>query len=90
MQEILTLWLDWWRDLLLIKVGCNQAITNVDLEATLVDIARGYHLAQIKTFIDSIQAVGDQLRQNANPQLVLEVLMLSIPKREEGISVKYG
>ena len=89
-QEILALWLDWWRDLLLIKVGCNQAITNVDLEATLIDSARGYHLAQIKTFINSIQAVGEQLRQNANPQLVLEVLMLSIPKREEGISVKYG
>lgn len=87
-QEILALWLDWWRDLLLIKVGCNQAITNIDLEATLIDHARGYQLAQIKTFINSIQAVGEQLRQNANPQLVLEVMMLSIPKREEGVSVK--
>ncbi len=89
-QEVLALWLDWWRDLLLIKVGCNEAITNVDLEATLIDRARGYQLSQIKAFINSIQAVGEQLRQNANPQLVLEVLMLGIPKREEGISVKYG
>lgn len=89
-QEILALWLDWWRDLLLIKVGYNEAITNVDLEATLVDSARGYNLTRIRAFINSIQAAGEQLRQNANPQLVLEVLMLSIPKREEGISVKYG
>ena len=89
-QEVLALWLDWWRDLLLVKVGCNEAITNVDLETTLIDSARGYKLAQIKAFINSIQAAGEQLRQNANPQLVLEVLMLSIPKREEGISVKYG
>jgi DNA polymerase III gamma/tau subunit len=89
-QEILALWLDWWRDLLLIKVGYNEAITNVDFEATLVDSARGYNLTWIRAFINSIQAAGEQLRQNANPQLVLEVLMLSIPKREEGISVKYG
>jgi len=89
-QEILNLWLDWWRDLLLAKVGYNEAITNVNLEDTLIDSARGYKLAQIKAFINSIQAAGEQLRQNANPQLVLEVLMLSIPRREESVLVKYG
>jgi DNA polymerase-3 subunit delta' len=89
-QEVLALWLDWWRDLLLAKVGCSEAITNADLEATLIDSARSYKLAQIKAFINSIQAAEEQLRQNANPQLVLEVLMLSIPRRKESISVKYG
>ena len=83
-QEILDLWLDWWRDLMLVKVGCSDSITNVDLEATLVKIAEGYSLAQIRSFTDSIQAAGEQLRQNANPQLVLEVLMLSIPERKYG------
>ena len=88
-QEVLDLWLDWWRDLLLAKVGCNEAITNVDRLATLIDSARGYTLAQIKAFINSIQATTEQLGQNANPQLVLEVLMLSMPRRKESISVKY-
>jgi len=83
-QEILDLWLDWWRDLMLVKVGCGDNITNVDFEAILVKMAEGYSLAQIRTFIDSIQAAGEQLRQNANPQLVLEVLMLSIPGRKYG------
>ncbi|MFC1897625.1 ATP-binding protein [Chloroflexota bacterium] len=89
-QEILDLWLDFWRDLLLVKVGCSEAITDVDLEATLVEMARGYNLTQIRVFINSIQAAGEQLRQNANPRLVLEVLMLSMPKREESISLKHG
>ena len=88
-QEVLALWLDWWRDLLLVKIGCNEAITNVDLEATLIDSAKSYKLTQIRAFINSIQAAGEQLRQNANPQLVLEVLMFSIPRRKESISVKY-
>ena len=83
-QQILDLWLDWWRDLLLVKVGCNDTITNVDQSATLIEMARNYNLAQVKVFINNIQAAGEQLRLNANPQLVLEALMLSIPgKRGE-------
>jgi DNA polymerase-3 subunit delta' len=78
-QEILGLWLDWWRDLLLVKLGCGDAITNIDHEAMLVDLARGYNLAQIRTVINGIQAAGEHLRQNANPRLVLEVLMLGVP-----------
>ncbi len=80
-QEVLDLWLDWWRDLLLVKLGATDTITNVDHEAELVDVGRGYSLAQIRAFINSIQAAGEQLRQNANPRLVLEVLMLGIPGR---------
>ena len=80
-HEILDLWLEWWRDLLLVKLGCGGAITNIDHQAMLVDLARGYNLAEVRAFISSIQAAGEQLRQNANPRLVLEVLMLSIPER---------
>jgi DNA polymerase-3 subunit delta' len=80
-QEILDLWLDYWRDLLLIKAGCDDTITNADMLATLVNQAKGYSLVQVKSFINSLQAAEEQLRQNANPRLVLEVLMLSIPRR---------
>jgi len=78
-QEILDLWLDWWRDLLLVKLGSSDGVTNIDHEAMLVNMARGYRLAQIRAVIKGIQAAGGQLRQNANPRLVFEVLMLSIP-----------
>jgi len=63
-------------------------MTNVDLEATLSKIASDYSLAQVKAVINSLQAAGEQLRQNANPRLVLEVLMLSIPERRA--AVNYG
>jgi len=93
-QETLDLWLDWWRDLLLVKVELSDAITNIDRVATLIDMAKSYQLVQIRTFIDSIRAAGEQLRQNANPRLVLEVLMISIPEAERHPAtqseVKYG
>ena len=86
-QGVLDLWLDYWRDLLLVKVGYSEAITNVDLLARLDGMARSYRLAQIKDVITSIQRAGAQLKQNASPRLVLEVLMLSIPRKEERSSL---
>lgn len=81
-HEILELWLDYWRDLLLVKIGCHDMVTNIDRLARLVEMAKGYRLAQIKAFINSIQVAGEQLKQNANPRLVLEVLMLDMPGKE--------
>jgi len=80
----LDLWLDWWRDLLLVKTDCRDIITNVDRLAGLVEMAGDYRLAQIRAFIQSLRTVGEQLRQNANPRLALEVLMLDIPGKERG------
>jgi len=84
--EVLDLWLDWWHDLLLVKVGLSEAVTNIDMSAVITDRARGYSLAQIKNFIDGIQAAGEQLKQNVNPRLALEVLMLNMPRKEEAVS----
>ena len=93
---VLDLWLDYWRDLMLVKTGCHDIITNVDRLDGLVEMANGYRLAQIKTFIESTRAAAEQLRQNANPRLVLEVLMLDIPRKEgeeelaTQLSIQYG
>lgn len=77
--ERLSLWLDWWRDLLLIKTGAGKEVANVDRLSWLTDLARNLNLAQIRDMINRIQTAGEQLRQNANPQLVMEVLMLNMP-----------
>lgn len=78
-QDRLDLWLDWWRDLLLVKTGLEEAVTNVDRLDELRRMAPGFSVAQVRAFIDSIQLTGDQLKQNANARLALEVLMLSLP-----------
>jgi DNA polymerase-3 subunit delta' len=83
-RDVLSLWVGWWRDLLLIKGGCRDFITNVDQEATLHSEAEYYHMKGIKGFISSLLQARDALSQNANPRLVLEVLMLNVPQREGG------
>ncbi len=81
---ILDLWLYYWRDLMLVKIGYNDIIINMDRLSTLAEMVRSYTLEQIEAFIKSIQAAREQLMQNANPQLALEVLMLDMPGKERG------
>lgn len=78
-QEQLDLWTGWWRDILLVQTGCDDYVTNIDRLTVLHEMAKGYSIIQIKTFIKNIRTAGEQLKQNANPRLVLEVLMLNVP-----------
>lgn len=77
--EELNLWLQWWRDLLLIKEGAEEFLFNVDRVASLREQANQYSAAQVVGFIRAVLKTLDALQQNANPQLALEVLMLSLP-----------
>jgi DNA polymerase-3 subunit delta' len=82
-EETLNLWLEWWRDVLLVKEDCIQFVTNIDRETGLRSYAQCYNLIDIRGFMEAIRAALQQLEQNANARLVLEVLMLNMPNRNE-------
>lgn len=77
--EWLSLWQSWWRDLLLTASGCGAGITHLDRRDEIERLARRSDPGQIAGFIQRIALSGQQLRENANPQLVLENLVLHIP-----------
>jgi len=78
-REILTLWLGWWRDLLLAKEGCLDRMENIDRRDTLVEEAEKHELEEIKQFISSLRKALQQLESNVNLRLALEVLVLDLP-----------
>ena len=80
-QQKLDLLISWWHDLLLVKVNCEKDVKNIDFQDELKKMASGYSLGQIRDFIKRIQSAQEQLRLNANQQLVMEVLMLHIPEK---------
>lgn len=82
--DILNLWSRWWRDLMLTKGGCLEFAINADRKDVLSREVAKYRLSQIKDFIDSLLDATKALEQNSNPRLVLEVLMLNIPKTMKG------
>jgi DNA polymerase-3 subunit delta' len=78
--EALDLWQSWWRDLLLIAADCPDQITHIDRRAELQKVAKRYRLADLHGFIRRISTTSQQLRENANPQLALENMLLHIPQ----------
>jgi DNA polymerase-3 subunit delta' len=77
--EIIEIWLDWWRDLMLIKSGCKGAIINIDYETALEEQARGLSLSEIKGFLANLCLLQERISRNVNPRLALEWLMLNLP-----------
>lgn len=79
--EIIEIWLDWWRDLMLIKGGCKEAIINVDYEIALEEQARELSLNEIKGFLANLCLLQEEISKNVNPRLALEWLMLNLPRK---------
>ena len=77
------IWRDWWHDLMLIKGGCKEAITNVDYEIALEKQARGLSLGQIKEFLANLCLLQEEVYKNVNPRLAFESLMLNLPRKTE-------
>lgn len=82
-QEAVFAWLDlwqgWWRDVLLTAAGCAESITNTDRRQELERLAARHPLPAIHAFVGRIGAAAQQLRENGNPQLVLENMLLHMP-----------
>ena len=81
-SEATDLWLGWWRDLMLIKGNCKEAIINIDYETVLEKQAKMLSLGEIKDFVGNLRSVQEEISQNVNPRLAFESLMLDIPRRE--------
>ncbi|GIV96627.1 MAG: DNA polymerase III subunit delta' [Herpetosiphonaceae bacterium] len=73
----LDLWSGWWRDAILVAAGCSNDIVNLDRLADLQAIAAP--LPARHAFLRRIDQAAQQLRENVNPQLVLESLVLHLP-----------
>jgi DNA polymerase-3 subunit delta' len=80
--EIIEIWLDWWRDLMLIKGGCQEAIINVDYEIALEEQAGALSLGEIEGFLANLCLLQEEIAKNVNPRLAWEWLMLNLPRKK--------
>jgi DNA polymerase III subunit delta' len=78
--SILQYWTAWWRDLLLYQQGCPIMIANVDHQSDVQAQARRLPLKDIRAGLRAIQVAASQLRSNVSPRLVMEALMLALPR----------
>ena len=78
-KAILSLWLRWWRDLLLIKEGAEEFLQNAAHADSLRRQASSLSTAQIVRFINDLTQTLSNLDSNVSPRLAMEVLMLNLP-----------
>ena len=76
---VLDRWRDYWRDIMLLKLGRRDMITNVDRLDELAKVAASCRLQEARDYLAGIERCAGQLRRNVNPRLALEVLVLDIP-----------
>lgn len=76
----LDLWTIWWRDLLFVHLGEEDATVNVDRGDDLRAQARAFSTRAIHEYLTRIETARAQLEQNVNPRLALEALFLAIPR----------
>ena len=72
-------WLEWWRDVAMMRHKLDDHVTNVEWSDLFSEIASQLKEAQISGAVTSIQDAQSALEANAVPQLTLEVLMLDLP-----------
>lgn len=72
-------WLEWWRDVAMMRHKLEDQVINVEWAELLSQIASQLKEAQIAAAVTSIQDATVSLEANAVPQLTLEVLMLDLP-----------
>jgi len=92
--EIMEVWFDWWRDLLLVKAGCSDDIINTENVTALEEQAQCLELSDIRGFLTRLGRLQQEVSTNVNPRLALESLMLDLPAgartrtRERGAALR--
>ncbi len=80
LRKTFRIWLTYWRDVLLITTGSKVEITNIDCAGEIELIAGKLDRSTIIKVISSLETALLRLDHNVNSRLLVEVLMLDIPR----------
>ena len=76
----LDMWLDWWRDLMLVKAGTPEFMIHVSRLESMRAASAKLTTEQIARAIAAIRETASLMERNVNSRLALEQLFLSLPR----------
>ena len=79
-REELALWLEWWRDVLIVQSEVPELVINHSRLDTLRDVAEHLTPYEVAEAARAVQTASYYLDRNVNPRLALEGLMLGLPR----------
>ena len=86
-REEINLWLEWWRDLIMVKVGSSQSIFNLSRLSKFEHFCARISLTDMLKVMSAIEESTTFIRSNVSPRLVLDNLMLKIPDCSPSVAV---
>ncbi len=79
LEQILQVWVSFWRDVMLTAAGASTPITNLDMKAEIHALAQILDLTQAQNLVSFHEKSQQRLQRYVNARLTLEVLMLELP-----------
>nr|MBP6440524.1 hypothetical protein [Caldilineaceae bacterium] len=79
---MLALWTAWWRDVMLVQAGCDDAVSNADQLPEVRRQAAAIDGGAVRAALQTLHQIDGYLHHTVNARLALEVLMLKLPKLE--------
>jgi DNA polymerase-3 subunit delta' len=73
-------WESWWRDVLLAQSGAAESAANVDMRSEMEADAQACSQGAVLAFVKALGEAREHLRANVSARLVLEYLMLQVPR----------
>jgi DNA polymerase-3 subunit delta' len=80
MRQTLLVWLSYWRDVLLRVSGAGVSITNIDQDKSIAALSEKLTLENARCVVHDQEMALERLERNVNPRLLVEVLLLDLPK----------
>lgn len=77
-KDEIQLWVNWWRDLMMVKIGMPGLVTCSSQLDQLYRNVDSYAICDIKNAIVSIQETADCLDHNVNPKLAIPYMVLYV------------
>ena len=78
-RAVLEVWVDVWRDALLLQVGLPKSVRQLDLADQIGAAVRQLGGPAIQAALDATLQTMGALERNANPRLALETYVLLLP-----------
>jgi DNA polymerase-3 subunit delta' len=80
MRQAISIWLSYWRDVMLKSARADTPLVNLDRNVEIEDLAGRLNLSAARRVVSSLEEVLEKMERNVNSRLLAEVFLLDLPK----------
>jgi len=80
MRQTVSIWLSYWRDVMLRSAQANMPPVNIDRNVEIEDLSQRLDLTAARRTVSALEDVLDKMERNVNSRLLAEVLLLDLPR----------